>query len=186
MTNLLLVVFVLMITCLITKYVVKVKKNRTERKQEANEWDLELANYRAQRQQEKIDWNQRVQTVKRHLVGKDWRDPAGKEEFVKELFGDEVPDYLWYEFKHLNEEEVQQVCDFFWDGRPSFGDLEPHRNLRIRNAKRFTAMLLDKYPLDQIGYDNFWETPEGDGFPTGVVLFSSKGFYENKPEPVTV
>jgi len=187
MTHALLFVSLMVILYLIFRYVIKPEvKKRNERKQVMTKWDRELENHREQRRQEKIDWNRKVQSAKRHLVGKDWRDSTGKEEFVKELFGEEIPQYLWYEFERLDEEEAQQVMDFFWDGNPSFGDLEPHKKLRVRNGKRFTVNLLDKCPLEQIGYSGPWDSIDDIGFPTGVVLFSLEGFYPEKSAPVMV
>ncbi len=127
------------------------------------------------------DWNRRVQSVKRHLAGvKDWCDSEGKAEFVAELFWEEIPIYLWYEFERLTIAEAQKVVDFFWDGSPNIGDIECHHMLRIRNAQKFTPELLGKFALEQIGRLQFWETIDGDGFPTGTILFSAEGFYDEK------
>ena len=86
-------------------------------------------------------------------MGASWRDPEGKEEFVNELFWG-VPQYLWYEVgRKLTKEDIDKIVDFFWGGQGcSFGDLEMHRTLRVRNAKKFTALLLGEFPLRQIGH----------------------------------
>ena len=166
------------------------KFDYSPRKKKSREYQMEFDQREKERRQRKLEWNQRVCHAKRHLVGaKDWRDPHGKNEFVRELFGDKVPGYLWYEFNGLTADETAEVLKIFWPpGRPSFGDLEGHRNLRIRNAKVFVPEIQlnvgKTLALDQIGHVQYWETIDEDGFPDGAVLFSLKGFYENMPMPV--
>lgn len=134
--------------------------------------------------EKKRQWNQKVDKAKENLVGANWRDPIGKTEFVRDLFGDEVPQYLWYELDDLTAEEVAEIYEIFWpsSGR-SFGDFEAHSMLRIRRAEVFQAEIKlstgKSLPLEQIGHAQFWELIDDDGFPDGTVLFSMKGFYKN-------
>ena len=152
-----------------------------KRRERARKMAKESIKWREQSIAKKKEWNQKVNSAKKRLKGASWEDPAGKEEFVKELFGDKIPRYLWYEVnRKLTQEDSKKISEFFWDGDMSFGDLEMHRTLRVRNARRFTAMLLDEFPLVQIGYMEFWDSVDEHGFPTGSVIFSVEGFYPKK------
>ncbi len=126
------------------------------------------------------EWNEKVNIAKRHLKGDNWRDPNGKEEFVRELFGEKVPQYLWYEIPggiKLSSQEINRIISQLWEEFPNFGDLEMHRTLRVRNADYFIPMLLDEFPLVQIGYINLGGFIDENEFPEGVVVFSVEGFY---------
>ncbi len=131
------------------------------------------------------EWNEKVNIAKKHLNGDNWRDPDGKENFVRELFGERVPQYLWYEIPEgvkLTQQEINEIVSQFWDKIPSFGDLEMHRTLRVRNADHFTPMLLGKFPLVQVGYINLGGFIDENEFPEGVVVFSIEGFYPQSQE----
>jgi hypothetical protein len=160
-------------------------KRRVKSEQEAR-WRRESEADSERWRKEKREWNRKVQLAKCHLVGaKDWRDSYGKEEFVKELYGDTVPQYLWYAFSRLNEGETSEVVKIFWaNSYPNFGDLEGHSMLRVRNAKAFHAEVKlcsgKVLVLEQIGHAQWWEDP-AEGFPVGVVRFSQEGFCENLP-----
>lgn len=130
---------------------------------------------------ERLEWNKKVNRAKQHLKGADWRDPAGKLEFITELYGNDIPDYLCYEVKRpLTEEEVREIVDFYWDGEPNPEGIETRQNLGIRNPRRFTPMLLDEFPLIQVGYIPWWESIDEHGFPDKTVLFSAEGFYQER------
>ncbi|MDD2913102.1 MAG: hypothetical protein PHH17_02335 [Candidatus Pacebacteria bacterium] len=150
----------------------KEKEETRRRVEEMKSWHMEA-------RKKKVEWNKKIRSAK-HLLesAKNWRDPEGKEDFLRELYGG-VPQYLFYEIsRDLTDEEVQKIVLFFWgDEGGSFGDLERHNSLRVRNAKRFTALLLEEFPLIQAGHCQAWETTDEDGFPEGVVLFSAEGFY---------
>ena len=147
---------------------------------------------KAHHREEKKDWNDCVVRAKHHLVGESWRDSDGKTEFVRELFGDKVPQYLWYEFNGLTAEETLEVRELLWPERKEwhlghFGDLEGHQKLRIRNAEVFLPELKLKtgkvLPLEQIGYADWWDLvgdDKGGIFPNGIVVFSLKGFYPQR------
>lgn len=160
---------------------------RRERKEEQDKWRRQAEADRARWAEEECDWNRRVREVAvKFLSGvEDWHDPKGKEEFVRELWGDKIPQYLWYEFDGLSAEETAEVFKIFWPtGRPSFGDLEGHRNLRIRNAEVF---IVDVYlstgtvlVLDQVGYAGYGKFTD-EPFPTNCVSFSQLEVY-GKPE----
>lgn len=156
-------------------------RKRAEKKAQQAEWEAELEVDRARWAEERRQWNSRVQVARRHLNANDWRDPFGKANFVYELFGDSVPQYLWYEFSGLTAEETAECWAMFWPGsRPNFGDWEGHEMLRVRNAEVFlpevrlsTGRVL---PLEQIGHAQWWDA--GEGFPVGCVRFSREGFLE--------
>lgn len=146
---------------------------------------------RKTKHQEKIrQWNLQINDAKKYLVGTDWRDPAGKKEFIFELFGT-IPTYLWYEFDELSDEEMVQIKKIFWPSKNEwdincFGDYEAcKRSLRIRNPEVFQSEIRlssgKVLPLSQVGYCDFWGF-EGEGFPQGVVIFSAKGFYPQNAE----
>lgn len=160
-------------------------KRRVKIEQEAR-WRRESEVDRARSVQKELTWNARVRHATRHLVGaKDWRDAVGKREFVQELFGDKVPQYLWYEFSGLTAEETGEVWNLFWGGQPGFGDLEGHGKLRIRSAKVFltevrlsTGKVLALEQVGHAGYGKFTDEP----FSEDCVLLSREGLYPNTPK----
>lgn len=118
-------------------------------KRQQKEADQELQQVNAEIEEGRKKWQTRVAVAKRLLTGKSWRDPAGKKEFVYELYGG-TPSYLWYAIGNAqmraSEETLAEIKDFFWGTKgPSFGDLEFHPSghpevgvaLRIRNPQRF-------------------------------------------------
>jgi len=125
---------------------------------------------------ELADWQQQVASASHLLTGTDWRDPAGKLEFVKAVYG-QVPEYLWYTLGEgmFEEQAWDGVEGIFWGAersRPQPGDLELHRSgsheiglaLRVRFPKNFVAEfhLGDKVcPLYQTGYSYFGQPTKG-------------------------
>lgn len=151
------------------------------------EWRRQAEADRARWADEEHSWNRRVReaAIKFLADAKDWRDPVGKHGFVQELFGDKVPQYLWYEFSDLTAEETSEICDLFWAGQPSFGDLEGHHNLRVRNAKVFLAEVRlstgKVLALDQVGYAGYKKFTD-ELFPTNCVSFSRVDYPNVKTE----
>lgn len=175
MLELAVVVFFLASSLLALRIFARLQKKREETKKRVED----MKSWHKEARKRKVDWNDKVRSAKHFLQGaKNWRDPEGKEDFLKELY-EGVPQYLFYEIsRDLTEEEVKKIVLFFWgDNGGNFGDLERHLSLRVRNAKRFTPLLLNEFPLLQAGHCQPWETTDKDGFPEGVVLFSAKGFY---------
>ena len=151
----------------VTRALVKRHREIQERIAEHNEWVR-------QRDQERAAWRDKIADARCLLSGgNSWRDPVGKAAFVRQVFGEGVPSYLWYEVtEDLSPEDVKAICLMFWGGQPQFGDFEMHRSLRIRNAKHFLSeIVLDdgrRFPLRQVGHaDIFFE--EGD---PDVIVFS--------------
>lgn len=121
---------------------------------------------------QKQEWERRIENARRWLTGADWKDPAGKEAFVKEVYMGKVPQYLWYamgSMQAFGADTCQELGAMFWENTEgiSFGDLEVHVSLlpgigyglRIRNPKRFQAEILIegvKCPLYQTGYWAPW------------------------------
>jgi len=118
-------------------------------------------------------WIQQVEKNRHLLVGETWRNPCGKAEFVSALYGDKIPDYLWYslgqEIRLASSEdddglELERIIKtLFLPGENlSFGDIEFYHSaypeagllLRIRNAKNFASEIRcngNIFPLYQIG-----------------------------------
>ena len=113
-------------------------------------------------------WLDKLESLKHLLTGEDWTSPDGKKEFVRQIFGDRVPMYLWYVMSEkLSDIEVRYIVTLFWPtSEPTFGDVELHgKKLRIRNAEKFLSEveLFDntKLPLCQVGYSQFGGPEEG-------------------------
>lgn len=131
-------------------------------------------------EKEQQEQKAKIEEAKKLLKGKNWRDPAGKKEFVQALYGDVVPEYLWYEIGDLrpSNEELKFLKHFFWGERgPSFGDIELHRSmnrgirvlLRIRKPKKFIEEIVvggKPCPLHQIGHSDIFGF--GQGGPTCI------------------
>jgi len=113
-------------------------------------------------------WQRKVTDFKYLLTGDSWRNSAGKEEFVTAVYEGNMPNYLWYALgeEKLSSDDIDALCELFWDENPKFGDLELHVSnnpevktaLRIRNPKRFVTEIVmngKTYPLYQTGHSMF-------------------------------
>lgn len=122
------------------------------------------------------NWQQKVAAASHLLTGQDWRDPAGKTEFVQAVYGEAVPEYLWFALDDgvAEDQAWDDVVALFWGegNRPQPGDLELHRSgnkeiglaLRVRFPKNFAPefCLGDKVcPLYQTGYSYFGSPTAG-------------------------
>lgn len=100
---------------------------------------------------------------------KDWRQTDGKQEILAKVWGDEVPDYLYYgiELGQPAGFDTATLNRLFFneDGDPGFGDIEVGRGkpwtfnglpyLRIRNGRRVPLVVETNgttYHLIQIGH----------------------------------
>lgn len=121
------------------------------------------------------EWKKKIADALHFLKGSSWRDSSGKEQFVKTLYEEKIPDYLWYAigFNRATGEEFLEICRFFWNRDDAeFGNFEVHvschkeigKALRIRDAKRFAAEITfggKKCPLYQIGHSMFGDETVG-------------------------
>lgn len=83
------------------------------------------------------------------LTGSGWKDPKGKEAFIREVYNGRVPSHLCYAVSgivHLTREDVEIITNLFWDvGRLNPGDIElcvatsskGGTLLHIRKAQKF-------------------------------------------------
>lgn len=132
-----------------------------EKRKYVIECRAESEKWQEEKDRELAEWNKKLASAKYLLAGSDWSKKDGKEAFIKEVLGEEIPKYLWYLIgeRELADYEIQGIVEFFypsgWRGMGSFGDIEYHnKKLRIRNAERFTDELLG-CPLVQVGYSYF-------------------------------
>lgn len=152
---------ILILILLLIKILLPMSEEEKKQIRKAAAWETYLMKICRQR---KLNWNEKINRLKKE---KNWQ----REELVKELYGG-VPKYLFYEVKRkLTREETEELINYFWDGERDFGDLEMHKNLRIRNAKRFTSLLFGEFPLVQAGHCQPWQTIDKEGFPEGVITF---------------
>lgn len=111
-------------------------------------------------------WEAKIEQF-RHLLGDDIKSAEGKAEFVKALYGDEVPMYLWYGIpSEVQAGDGPKICEMFWgENGPHFGDFERHGDgLRIRNPKVFLPEIVlgeRKFFLYQVGYTHFGDMEPG-------------------------
>ena len=117
--------------------------------------------------EEREEWRNRIDNSKHLLTGISWQDSEGKREFIEELFGYHIPDFLWYAVGKfttpLTEEELKEISRIFWYGEVPFScgyefikthDPEIGTALCIRNAKDLVAEVIvggKVCPLYQIG-----------------------------------
>jgi len=140
--------------------------NKKRREQQA-EFDRRVNEDNYQRECRNRQWDRATRSAaSRYLVGKDWMDLEGLPEFMRELYGQNLPDCLWYAFmdeknEPLTEDEYAQICQMFWQTvRAGFGDMEVHgRVLRIRSPRVIMdGIYLPGRPalrLCQIGYATY-------------------------------
>lgn len=165
--------FVALCVVLFVSFLASLVKGQRRRNQEFKTWMKKTGERIATR---RAKWQQKIAGVRHLLTGATWRDLDGKSDFVKTLFGDGMPDYLWYAVGELQmrEEEMACICSHFWPEKgPAFGDIELHKSqneglgalLRIRSPKEFSANIIvggHVCPLYQIGAaDFFGELDEG-------------------------
>ena len=138
---------------------------RVKVREERKEFEARMASTLARIKEEKQEWRQRVKNAQHLLTGKDWRDPAGKDDFVREVYKGEIPQYLWYAIgdKEFTDDDCDAIITFFWgEGGCGFGDIELHRSnfseigvgLRIRNPQKFASEITvggSECPLYQTG-----------------------------------
>jgi hypothetical protein len=140
-----------------------------------NPLDQEMAEIRAQHKAEQEAWRQKIAYARRLLTGVDWRDPAGKQKFVDEVYEGKIPEYLWYALgdRRPSESESKAIVEFFWDGLPRLGDFELHGShnlgvgnaLRIRHPRRFATEItvgVTPCPLYMTGYSDMFGNAEGE------------------------
>jgi len=155
-----------------------VSKTRSRKNQENLDRLMREA-YLVKEKERKERWEERVEKNRHLLTGETWRDPDGKAYFVSALYGNNVPDYLWYSIgtniRLVSNEDgggVQLVRTiellFFPNKIPDFGDIEFHYSnysevgllLRVRNARNF-AIEIEYYgsifPLYQVGLSEMFD-----------------------------
>ena len=124
-----------------------------------------------QYRKEKEEWQERIYSLSHLLKGSSWQDSVGKEEFLRELYGDDLPQYLWYAVngRRASQKELRRIYETFWGKKePSFGDFEELVSynsevgtvLRIRNPENFAAEITvggKTAPLYQAGHSMFGE-----------------------------
>ncbi len=101
-----------------------------------------------------------------------WHSPDGKADRIKAIWGDNVPDYLWYAVLNpLTKEQQLEIIAlvenemFAADNRPDFGSIEWHfgkvpategkTELRVRGADKLLLSLEIKgvtLPLHVVGH----------------------------------
>jgi len=138
---------------------------RVKVREERKEFEAKMASTLVWIKEAKQEWRQRVKNAQHLLTGKDWRDPEGKEEFVRQVYRGEVPQYLWYAIgdEELSGDDCAAIITSFWEeGGCGFGDIELHHSnfseigvgLRIRNPQKFASEITvggSECPLYQTG-----------------------------------
>lgn len=157
---------------------------------EVHPMERERAARQAEDEAQEQAHQQKINGAHHLLTGVSWRDSAGKEDFVRDVYGDEPPRYIWYALgdNQLSEEENEALAQLFYlNSDPRWGDLELHRSinkelgtvLRVRNPQRVVAEITvggQACPLYQTGHRDHWARTG----PEPIVLFLN--LFE-EPEP---
>ncbi len=123
---------------------------RAEARAKRQKFEAEMASTLARIRAEAQEWQLRIRNAQHLLTGQNWRDSAGKEEFVRQVYEGEVPQYLWYALGEtpFTDNDCEAITKLFWkDGGCGFGDIELHHSgspeigvgLRVRNVRMFVS-----------------------------------------------
>ncbi|MBI2050000.1 MAG: hypothetical protein HYT35_00900 [Candidatus Staskawiczbacteria bacterium] len=124
---------------------------------------------------ENKEWQERIYTLKHLLKGSSWQDPAGKEEFLRELYNDFTPQHLWYavDGRKASEKELHQIYEIFWGkskiSSKSFADHIAYNSeigtaIRISYPENFAVEITvggKVAPLYQAEHSMFGENEKG-------------------------
>lgn len=156
-------------------WLLSIPARRAQRKAEQAVWEKEQAESRTRILAEREEEKRKIERAQRLLTGTDWRDPAGKKEFVDEVYDGGLPCEFWYALgqQEMTPEEFTTLKQFFWgEHGPRGGECELHRSynrgtgmaLRISRPRQFAAEITVggvRCPLYQTGHVGLGGSSQG-------------------------